>query len=153
VLFRSGGFRQRAEQTYRLLQEPGTAFLVVAAPEPDALREASYFVERLASESMPLAGLVLNRVSAPAQAPLSAERALTAAEDLDALGGHRLVAALLRVHAQQVRRRERELALTARFTGAHPRVPVALAWARGSDVHDLGGLRSVGGDLATARIA
>src|SRR5690606_22676244 len=41
-----GGFRERAETTYRLLQARGTAFLVVAAPEPDALREASYFVER-----------------------------------------------------------------------------------------------------------
>src|ERR1700722_8469301 len=57
-----GGFRERAEATYRLLQTPGTAFLVVAAPEPDALREASYFVERLDAERMPLAGLILNRV-------------------------------------------------------------------------------------------
>ena len=31
-------------------------------PEPDALREAAYFVDRLAAERMPLAGLVLNRV-------------------------------------------------------------------------------------------
>ena len=44
------------------VQSPDTAFLVVAAPEPDALREASYFVERRAQEGMPLAGLVLNRV-------------------------------------------------------------------------------------------
>src|SRR5262245_25966096 len=29
-----GGFRERAEATYRLLQAPGTSFLVVAAPEP-----------------------------------------------------------------------------------------------------------------------
>ena len=57
-----GGFRERADATYRLLQAPGTAFVVVAAPERDALREASYFVERLAEEGMPLAGLVLNRV-------------------------------------------------------------------------------------------
>ncbi len=42
-----GGFRQRAQQTFELLQADGTAFLVVAAPEPDALREAAYFVERL----------------------------------------------------------------------------------------------------------
>ena len=42
-----GGFRERAEATYKLLQAPGTSFLVVATPEPDALREASYFVERL----------------------------------------------------------------------------------------------------------
>lgn len=143
-----GGFRQRAEQTYRMLQEPGTAFLVVAAPEPDALREASYFVERLAQESMPLAGLVLNRMTPPSRAPLTAERALTLAEDLDELGGHRLVAGLLRVHAQAVRRRERDVAVTARFTNAHPRVPVTLAWARDADVHDLEGLRAVGADLA-----
>ncbi|MFJ9408767.1 ArsA family ATPase [Streptomyces sp. NPDC101393] len=77
-----GGFRTRADATYRLLQAPGTAFLVVAAPERDALREAAYFVERLAAEEMPLAGLVLNRVHGSGAAQLSAERALAAAEAL-----------------------------------------------------------------------
>ncbi|WP_422070684.1 ArsA family ATPase [Streptomyces hoynatensis] len=81
-----GGFRTRADATYRLLQAPGTAFLVVAAPERDALREAAYFVERLAADRMPLAGLVLNRVHASAAARLSAERALAAAEILDPAG-------------------------------------------------------------------
>lgn len=78
-----GGFRTRADATYRLLQAPGTAFLVVAAPERDALREAAYFVERLAAEEMPLAGLVLNRVHGSGATRLSAERALAAAENLD----------------------------------------------------------------------
>ncbi|MEU2582908.1 ArsA family ATPase [Streptomyces avermitilis] len=78
-----GGFRTRADATYKLLQAPGTAFLVVAAPERDALREAAYFVERLAAEDMPLAGLVLNRVHGSGAAQLSAERALAAAETLD----------------------------------------------------------------------
>ncbi|MEU0369656.1 ArsA family ATPase [Streptomyces sp. NPDC006283] len=78
-----GGFRTRADATYRLLQAPGTAFVVVAAPERDALREAAYFVERLAAENMPLAGLVLNRVHGSGAARLSAERALAAAENLD----------------------------------------------------------------------
>ncbi|KUL34806.1 anion-transporting ATPase [Streptomyces sp. NRRL F-4489] len=77
-----GGFRTRADATYRLLQAPGTAFLVVAAPERDALREAAYFVERLAAEQMPLAGLVLNRVHGSGADQLSAERALAAAEAL-----------------------------------------------------------------------
>ncbi|MCQ6245233.1 ArsA family ATPase [Streptomyces malaysiensis] len=77
-----GGFRTRAEATYRLLQAPGTAFLVVAAPERDALREAAYFVERLAADQMPLAGLVLNRVHGSGAEQLSAERALAAAEIL-----------------------------------------------------------------------
>lgn len=78
-----GGFRTRADATYRLLQAPGTAFLVVAAPERDALREAAYFVERLAAEGMPLAGLVLNRVHGSGAARLSAERARAAAENLE----------------------------------------------------------------------
>ncbi|MEU9373485.1 ArsA family ATPase [Streptomyces sp. NPDC048255] len=78
-----GGFRTRADATFRLLQAPGTAFLVVAAPEPDALREAAYFVERLAAEGMPLAGLVLNRVHGSGADQLSAERALAAAENLE----------------------------------------------------------------------
>lgn len=81
-----GGFRTRADATFKLLQAPGTAFLVVATPERDALREAAYFVERLASEDMPLAGLVLNRVHGSEAARLSAERALAAAENLEAAG-------------------------------------------------------------------
>src|SRR5690242_20066276 len=36
-----GGFRERAEHTFRVLQAPETAFLVVASPEPDAIREAA----------------------------------------------------------------------------------------------------------------
>ncbi|WP_245178651.1 ArsA family ATPase [Streptomyces montanisoli] len=89
-----GGFRTRADATYRLLQAPGTAFLVVAAPERDALREAAYFVRRLAAERMPLAGLVLNRVHDSGARGLSADRAGAAAENLeeagivDQAGGH-----------------------------------------------------------------
>ncbi|MEU2246913.1 ArsA family ATPase [Streptomyces sp. NPDC019224] len=81
-----GGFRTRADATYKLLQAPGTAFLVVATPERDALREAAYFVERLAAEDMPLAGLVLNRVHGSDAARLSAEQALAAAENLETDG-------------------------------------------------------------------
>jgi anion-transporting ArsA/GET3 family ATPase len=81
-----GGFRERADYTYQLLRAPGTAFLVVAAPEDDALREASYFVERLDQERMPLAGLVLNRVQQVSAEHLSAARSLAAAEVLQAVG-------------------------------------------------------------------
>src|SRR5450432_2797658 len=80
-----GGFRERAEYTYQLLRAPGTSFLVIAAPAPDALREASYFVERLAVEGMPLAGLILNRVHRLPAARLSAARSLAAAETLQAV--------------------------------------------------------------------
>jgi anion-transporting ArsA/GET3 family ATPase len=143
-----GGFRERAEQTYRLLQQPGTSFLVVAAPEPDALREASYFVERLGQERMPLAGLVLNRVQTTTAEGLSAERALAAAEELQGVRGQKVTMGLLRMHACRVQRRDREHQLASRFTTAHPGVPVAEVPASPSDVNDIEGLRVVGAALS-----
>ncbi|NUS93484.1 MAG: ArsA family ATPase, partial [Nocardia sp.] len=77
-----GGFQERANRTFAMLAKPGTHFLVVAAPEPDALREASFFVDRLSTEKMPLAGLVLNRTH-PVLCALPSDHALTAADLLD----------------------------------------------------------------------
>ncbi len=84
-----GGFRARAQRTFDLLQADGTSFLVVAAPEPDAMREAAYFVERLSAEDMPLAGLVVNRASVAPTGELSADRAMAGVERLRDLGGGR----------------------------------------------------------------
>ncbi len=132
-----GGFRQRAEETYRLLAAPGTAFVVVSAPEPAALREASYFVDRLAAEKMPLAGLVLNRVTRSKAPELPAERALAAAEELEASDSDPLAASVLRVHAERVAMAVRQKRLAERFTRAHPEVPQAEITALAGDVHDL----------------
>ena len=148
-----GGFRERAQGTYDLLKAPGTAFVVVAAPERDALREAAYFVERLAAEQMPLAGLVVNRVHRSAGAGLTAERSVAGAQQLESSGGHELAAAVLRLHADRVALAARERRLQERFTGAHPYVPVVEVAAQPGDVHDLDGLRSVGADLAGGREA
>ncbi|MDL4818186.1 ArsA family ATPase [Actinomadura opuntiae] len=143
-----GGFRERAEKTFKLLQTPGTAFLVVAAPEPDALREASYFVERLAEERMPLAGLVVNRVHESAADGLSAARSQAAAETLDERGEHPLTAALLRLHTDRMQLAAREERLRDHFASTHPTVPVTAVPAQAEDVHDLDGLRQVGEDLS-----
>ncbi|MFF3012705.1 ArsA family ATPase [Streptomyces sp. NPDC057939] len=160
-----GGFRTRADATFKLLQAPGTAFLVVAAPEPDALREAAYFVERLAAERMPLAGLVLNRVHGSGAGQLSAERALAAAENLEDGGivdqesgkaGLRdaaddgspdvdeVTAGLLRLHAERMQVIARERRTRDRFTSLHPEVAVTEVTALPGDVHDLAGLRAIG---------
>ncbi|MEU0484382.1 ArsA family ATPase [Streptosporangium sp. NPDC006013] len=143
-----GGFRARADQTYRLLQAPGTAFLVVASPERDAIREASYFVERLAEERMPLAGLVVNRVHRSPAAVLSGARSTAAAEDLEARGEHELTSAVLRLHADRMQLAAREQREQEHFISAHPTVPVARVPAMSQDVHDLEGLREVGDLLA-----
>ncbi len=145
-----GGFRQRAEQTYRLLGAPGTAFVVVAAPEAAALREASYFVDRLDAEGMPLAGLVLNRVHGSAAAALGPERSLAAAETLEEHGEHPLASAVLRIHADRVLLGAREDRLRRRFTSAHPDTPVIDVPALAADVCDLAGLHEVGDLLAGA---
>jgi len=148
-----GGFRERADATYRLLKSPGTAFVVIAAPERDALREASYFVDRLSAESMPLAGLVLNRVHASAIPGLHAERSIAAVETLEEEGTYPLTAGLLRVHAERVALAARERALLERFTAAHPTVAVSEVGALAGDVHDLDGLRQIGRDLAVPETA
>jgi anion-transporting ArsA/GET3 family ATPase len=159
-----GGFRQRADDTYRLLQAPGTAFLVIATPEPDALREASYFVERLSQDGMPLAGLVVNRVHRSPAARLSAARSLAAAEALQAGNTQTLIrpnetaattvvryplaATALRLHAERMQLGERERRLEEHFTAAHPVIPVVEVPAQPEDVHDLDGLRAIGAELA-----
>ncbi|MFI5955648.1 ArsA family ATPase [Cryptosporangium sp. NPDC051539] len=142
-----GGFRERAQRTYDLLKTPGTAFVVVAAPEPDAVREASYFADRLIAEDMPLAGLVLNRVHATEAPELSAADAQAGAEELDRAGTSPLTAEVLRLHADLSRLVERERRIAAGFTTAHPDVPVVEVPAEAEDVHDLDGLRRVGSAL------
>jgi anion-transporting ArsA/GET3 family ATPase len=140
-----GGFRERADYTYQLLRTPGTAFLVIAAPEPDALREASYFVERLAEERMPLAGLILNRVQRPPAAQLSAARSLAAAEMLEAgAAPYPLAVAALRLHADRMQEAAGQRRVAEHFTAAHPLVPVAEIPAQPDDIHDLDGLRRIG---------
>ncbi|WP_395696404.1 ArsA family ATPase [Nocardioides sp.] len=139
-----GGFRQRAQKTFELLQADKTAFLVVAAPEPDALREAAYFVERLGEDDMPLAGLIVNRAGPVPAGTLSADEAMAASARLRKREPTSLTAGLLRLHADQTRVVEREALLRSRFAAAHPQVPTAVVPALPGDVHDLAGLRRVG---------
>jgi anion-transporting ArsA/GET3 family ATPase len=148
-----GGFRERADQTFALLQDGSTRFLVVAAPESDALREASYFVERLRDEEMPLGGLIVNRVQSVDQSLITADTAVATAQrltqDQDTVP---LTARLLELHALRLRERERQHHLTERFTGAHPGVPIAQVPALAEDVHDLEGLREIGDLLAQGQM-
>ena len=155
-----GGFRQRAEATYALLKDARTAFVVVAAPERDALREASYFVDRLDQERMPLAGVIVNRVQRLTATGLTSARADAAAEvlgerSLDGTGSPTaaLTEGLLRVHAEIAETAERHHAQTTRFVTGHPGIPVTEVPAAAQDIHDLDGLRAIGAALATAPAA
>jgi len=155
-----GGFRKRADHTYALLSDRMTTFIVVAAPERDALREASFFVDRLDEEEMPLAGLVVNRMYRVSAPGLSAARALGAAEELDdegpgsaeiptgTSGRTSVTAGLLRLHAVQAEIAARQGSLAKRFIAGHPGIPMVEVPAASGDIHDLVGLRAVGESLA-----
>jgi anion-transporting ArsA/GET3 family ATPase len=85
-----GGFRQRAEETFALLRQPGVGFLLVASPEPMAVSEALAFHERLLSAGMPFVGFVVNKVvlSRPADATRpKIEAALAAQPSIAAMSG------------------------------------------------------------------
>jgi anion-transporting ArsA/GET3 family ATPase len=83
-----GGFRLRAEETFALLQKPRVGFVLVASPEPMAVREALAFHERLVSAAMPFVGFVVNKVYL--SRPITAnQRAIE-----DALAAHPGVATL-----------------------------------------------------------
>jgi anion-transporting ArsA/GET3 family ATPase len=147
-----GGWRERADRTYSLLKRRGTQFVVVSMAEPDALREASFFVDRLSQEGMPLAGLVLNRTH-PMLCSVPVERAIDGTETLETLEASEvdaadsaaasLAAAVLRIHADRGQTAKREVRLLSRFTGANPDVPVVGVPSLPVDVSDLDALRAL----------
>jgi anion-transporting ArsA/GET3 family ATPase len=64
-----GGFRERAKEVFDLLRGPKVGFVLVAAPEPEAVDEALLFHARLTSSGMPFAAFVINRVRKPGPPP------------------------------------------------------------------------------------
>ena len=120
----------------------GTQFVVVSAAEPDALREASFFIDRLSQEHMPLAGLILNRTH-PTLCDLHAEKADDAAEVLEENEPESLAAAVLRIHADRAMTAKREIRLLSRFTGANPHVAIVGVPSLPFDVSDLEALRAI----------
>jgi anion-transporting ArsA/GET3 family ATPase len=155
-----GGFREKADRTYELLKRRGTQFVVVSAAEPDALREASFFVDRLSSERMPLAGLILNRTH-PMLCALPIERAIDGLETLQetpqenlktdtaANGAATLTDAALRIHAERGSTAKREIRLLSRFTGANPHIAVVGVPSLPFDVCDLEALGAIADQLTS----
>lgn len=136
-----GGFRERADRTAELLRQPGTRFVVVATCHAEAIREASYFVDRLRAEQMPLAGIVLNRTHpTPAPAPsIIAIEAATADEQW--VADHPLAAGTLAVQGRRLAMQAEESRMLGRVTGAYPDLPVRMVPTLPTDVHAIADLR------------
>jgi anion-transporting ArsA/GET3 family ATPase len=56
------GFRDRARRVEQLLGDPGTSFVLVAAPRRDSVEEAGFFADRLAEAGQAVSALVMNRL-------------------------------------------------------------------------------------------
>jgi anion-transporting ArsA/GET3 family ATPase len=132
------GFRERADAVLALLDDPRTAFVLVASPRRDTVEEARYFADRLAESSIPVAGLVVNRVHPRFSDQLPEalrERARTlAGTDLGRLYGNLADFALIRS-----REDEHLEGLAEQVAPA----PVARVPYLRSDVHDLDGLSEI----------
>jgi anion-transporting ArsA/GET3 family ATPase len=143
------GFKERAEDVLQLLCSDETGFVVVTTLEGPPLDEAGFFIDRLVDESLPLAGVVANKVVPLelAQADVDAvDRAdVTAIAQAAALDDKRVESVLadagraLRTWATLARRDVRNLDELRR----RARTPVVHVPLLTHDVHDLDGLREL----------
>lgn len=145
------GFKQRAEAVFKLLSSADAAFVVVSSAEPGALREARYFVQRLAKDGMPLAGVVLNRVALPLSPSLVGLMEAAEADGMATLAtgedDQRAVAGLLSLARRQADvhvRQRRAIAAGLHAMDVPTLIEVPLL---ASDVHDLAGLEQIAAHL------
>ncbi|MCZ6852311.1 MAG: AAA family ATPase [Gammaproteobacteria bacterium] len=59
------GFKDRSHKVMELMRGPGTSFVLVCAPARMSLGQADQFAARLTSESISIAGVLVNRVHLP----------------------------------------------------------------------------------------
>ena len=134
------GFKERAAEVHALLSRPEVGFVLVTSPSPVAIGEVLAFHERLHAESMPIAGLVANRVTpdlwpgGPLPDGRALARALGGAERDQGLGD-RLAVTLAEHQALAVAER-RSLERLFRAIDA----PQVVVPRLETDVHDLAGL-------------
>jgi anion-transporting ArsA/GET3 family ATPase len=139
------GFKERAAAVRALLSRPEVGFVLVSSPASVSIDEALAFHERLHAESMPIAGIVANRVTPdlwpppgalPTPGDLAAALAARGGGDGDGDLARRLAVTL----AEHQALAHAEARAVDRLLSAAPDVPRAVVPRLESDVHDLGGL-------------
>ena len=136
------GFRDRAADVMRLLTDPSTAFVLVAAPRRDTVTEAQFFADRLAEADLPVEALIVNRVH-PEFTKTSPEELRDRAADLSGtdLGDH---FTNLADFAQIAIREAGHLEGLAQSIAPAPVIRVPFL---DTDVHDLDGLAVIASHL------
>ncbi len=136
------GFKNRAAAVRELLAQPDVGFVVVASPSPLSVDEALFFHEHLHAESMPIVGVIANRVTPdlwPAGRQLPAAEEIAAALAAGGAGDPPLAGRLAATLAEHQVFARSDLRQVARLFAATEGAQVALPRLE-SDVHDLAGL-------------
>jgi anion-transporting ArsA/GET3 family ATPase len=133
------GFRDRAQAVRALLTAPGTAFVLVTSPRPDAVGEAAFFADKLADAGIEVAILVVNRLHPQFDGVAVATDAV--ADDGSAL------ASLRRNLAEFRRVAEDEEANFAALAAQLAPAPVSRVPFLADDVHDVAGLTLIADHL------
>lgn len=139
-------FARRALSVAARLRSDDTAFIVVAAPAPDALREADHFVAELSRLSIPLRLVVANRMpprfdSASSQQQRAMADAATGSESIA-----RRILADLTLDAERAEERVREF--VGRTRDEFPDVAVASTTELAVDIHDMASIGELAAQLA-----
>jgi len=152
------GFKERAAAVRALLSRPGVGFVLVTSPSSLAVREVLAFHERLLAESMPVAGLVVNRLTQdlwpfPSPLPKASEleeplrvAGLSTGEPFPPTGEGPLagrLCAILEEHQALVLGERQVLAPLLEGLGG----PCAMVPRLETDVHDLAGLARLAAKL------
>ncbi len=126
------GFRDRAAKVQELIDDPATAFVLVTTPRRDAVDEATYFAQRLESNGLQVAGLIVNRIHP--------EFGSESPESLRALAhGNAAILNLADFREIAIRERETLETLTARI----PSDAVGYVPLLDEDVHNIATLATV----------
>lgn len=146
-----GGFRERAREVFDLLRQPKVGFVLVSAPESNAIEEALFFHERLRASAMPFAGFVVNRVHAQDPAKVDVGTVAQALADRPECHGftpyelNRAAEAMFKSYSEIAMLAEADRREVARLQAVlGPDQAVAQVPFFDKDVHDVAGLAEIG---------
>jgi anion-transporting ArsA/GET3 family ATPase len=140
----SAGFKERSQRVLATLRRPETSFLLVCAPEPASLRQVDRFFARLNNESMPIGGVIVNRVHAAVALFDESSYALTS-DDLARIegttdarfGGEDLAGRLMAAYRDQLTLAALDRAALDATDWARAGVPIHRVPHFDRDLHDL----------------
>ena len=153
----SAGFKERSQRVLTMLRQPQTSFLLICAPEPGSLSQVERFVSRLLADSMPIGGVVVNRVH-QAAALLDATSDSMTPHDIaliqtlpdQHLSGQGLSERLMHAYRDQLTHAARDAAAIEATGWARSQIPVHRLPHFDHDLHSLADIAALSAHLQPA---